>query len=855
MRPMQLEYQTRRNAASRRRWMVATLLATLALILPSAVLPAMAAVTVGGTRTGVVDHNASDDETDRPVDPEVPPVDVPDVNPTKPTDPEAEVSGNDPLVVFGLAGLTFDDIDPNKTPNLWKLAERSALGNLSVRTVRSTSCPVDGWLTISAGRRSGTQITEDQEQRCPQMPDIAAGKSDRNTPVSATVDGYEDYTLFNAARDYNAVPGQLSAALADMGHSCSLAIGAGAATALADAQGNVPKYLPAGSVPDSLDECPLTMVDLGALGDSGWIPGSDSTVATSGGDASNVLPGQEPKRDDGTADAPAAPEPTAEEVARAADALHERQLSAADAALGKYLASTPENTAVMVTGLSDSSGDPALRAVMVSQPGGNEGLLTSASTRREGLVQLTDMTPTMLNLMGYGRDGDFIGTPAQYAKKTTEITDDDTPNVATIDSVKALRIQATASSIVHGSTGTFSIFLDTLHYIFFGLLGIGLFAGWRSSRLNRAAASSGRASALAWVGLVLAAIPLGSFLANLVPWADSTSPRLALLGSLVVATAAVLAVVLAGPWRRSWLGRVGALGLLTAITLGVDVAAGSQLQLNSLLGYNPIVAGRFYGLGNMAVALFIVGALMGTAAVVSPLVRTGHSRRAALVSAAIGVACVGVLGNPSWGAKFGGTIAALAGFIVLVLMLLKIRLNFRRLLIVGVVALAALVGIAGLDYLRPAEQRSHFGLFFGQLLDGEVFGVLGRKLTANLSIISINPLLSLIVPCALLVLGLFLGWCYRWQRTRRLSQRWAGVLPSVLDDSAAIRAGFCATMLALLAGLVITDSGIAVPATGLMLLIPTLVALNAGKVKEMTSADSPPPVKRATAAGSVGGTK
>ncbi|TFV51848.1 hypothetical protein E4P41_21785, partial [Geodermatophilus sp. DF01-2] len=60
----------------------------------------------------------------------------------------------DRIVVVGIPGLVWDDVDPEATPNLWALAEGSPIGAVSVRAARSTSCVLDGWATLGAGNRA-----------------------------------------------------------------------------------------------------------------------------------------------------------------------------------------------------------------------------------------------------------------------------------------------------------------------------------------------------------------------------------------------------------------------------------------------------------------------------------------------------------------------------------------------------------------------------------------------------------------------------------------------------------------------------------------------------------------------------
>ncbi len=69
------------------------------------------------------------------------------------TTPSRDVAPT-PVVVVGAPGLAWSDLDRDDLPALSSLIEEGALGSLTVRAVRSRACAVDGWLTLSSGRRA-----------------------------------------------------------------------------------------------------------------------------------------------------------------------------------------------------------------------------------------------------------------------------------------------------------------------------------------------------------------------------------------------------------------------------------------------------------------------------------------------------------------------------------------------------------------------------------------------------------------------------------------------------------------------------------------------------------------------------
>ncbi len=130
--------------------------------------------------------------------------------------------------------------------------------------------------------------------------------------------------------------------------------------------------------------------------------------------------------------------------------------------------------------------------------------------------------------------------------------------------------------------------------------------------------------------VVVLAIPLLGFLSGLVRY-----DRLG-IGGYLAALLAGAAVLSAGAWvlgRRRPLVAPGVLMGATFALLIIDVVLGGRLQINTVFGYSPIVAGRFSGFGNLAYGLLAMSAIATATIVVgaatgTPLGRLGGRRRA-----------------------------------------------------------------------------------------------------------------------------------------------------------------------------------------------------------------------------------
>jgi hypothetical protein len=158
--------------------------------------------------------------------------------------------------------------------------------------------------------------------------------------------------------------------------------------------------------------------------------------------------------------------------------------------------------------------------------------------------------------------------------------------------------------------------------------------------------------------------------------------------------------------------------------------------------------------------------------------------------------------------------------------ILQIKVTWRRLLAVGggTVLVVLLLGL--LDWLRPAESRSHLGRFVQTAVDGGAWDVISRKLDQNMSLLFGNPL-SLLIPIGLVVLAYVLA--------RPLS-RAAGPLRRSFGRVQLLRPGLIAVLVMWLIGFAFNDSGTAIPAVGAALAIPLLVVLALRTLEDETFA-------------------
>lgn len=717
-----------------------------------------------------------------------------------PTETAAGSGTSTPMVVIGVAGLSWSDLNED-TPALEDLSS-GAIGSLVVRSVHPSTCPADGWLSLTSGSRAA-----DARGACRTLAD----------PVDGQVADWQDYTSEVAEQTYDARLGLLRSALADGGVSAT-PIGPGAAIALAGAEGGVADYQPLAATEDLADQvaeatgsADLLMIDAGTIVDPETVEEAE--------DANEVVRPE--------------PLPREDQVELIDDRL-EQILSGLEAA-----SPDGELPTVLLAGIADS-GESGLRAVAVTGHGAPAGLLSASSTRQPGYVMGTDLFTTVVDHFGVSDQvppGVTMGSPMTVAPgpaddggaRLQQVIDAGLHAQAVRPIVPAYFLLLVLLNLALFATVTLVLKRSTANRIGTALarrFGRRRGVEWVRQRLNLPVPAL---RTLRIVALGIGAMPISSFLANLLPWWRVQPPVLALAGLILAIDALIVALALLGPWRRRTFGPAAFVAGVTAVALAVDVVTGATMQVSAVMGVSALVGARFYGMNNTSFALFTVATLMVTIVLANPLVLAGRRRLAAWVVLVIGVVAAALDGAPAFGADFGGPPALLAAFGVLALLALGVRLNWKRLLGVVILAGMASVLLAFVDWLRPPAERTHLGRFFQTVLDGGLWEVVWRKLDQNISIVFGNRPLTILAICGVLTVVYVLA---RPIRTALTSPRggefaWlsAGNPISLMGrDAPMLKPGLVAMAVALGVGMAINDSGIAIAAIGVSLGVPLLIA-------------------------------
>ncbi len=321
---------------------------------------------------------------------------------------------------------------------------------------------------------------------------------------------------------------------------------------------------------------------------------------------------------------------------------------------------------IVIQRVSRAGGNELLWSAAGGLPGGAGRELSSQSTNQRGVIASFDVAPTILTHLGLAVPADMRGKP---------IVTDGPLRSASLRALMA-RLYALAGRRLKA-------------------LGC-LLCAWALLLVLAAP----RARARAWAMRTGALGVLWAPVVVLIPAALEPSAAVEYL-TIALACMALGALTDALlPWPRALLPPA----IVAIVALSADALAGTQLLMRSLLGPDPLLGARFYGIGNELKSGLAVLALAAVAAALYPSTR---GRRAALAMAGAGAVLAVVEGSARIGAGVGGAILVSFGFALAVAMLVPGALTRRRALIVLVSPVAALVALAAID-LATAHGTGHF---------------------------------------------------------------------------------------------------------------------------------------------------
>lgn len=430
-----------------------------------------------------------------------------------------------------------------------------------------------------------------------------------------------------------------------------------------------------------------------------------------------------------------------------------------------------------------------LSPALMYKPGGQAGLLISATARTRGLISNIDIGPTIIHAAGLDVPEFVTGRPAMA-----------TPSDYAVEHLQ--RLERIASR-------NYAIQIPVLVCV--GILVV--ISATLSEIVLRKSRRAWHRKALGAAFLVIMSIP-GTLL--LVDGLEGQGIAAYLL-NLTLGVLAILVVAWLVSGLLTWIRRGRQIPLpavifgSTALLVVVDVLTGARLLRWSISSCDQITGIRYYGLGNEYMGLLIGAALLGPVLFLrsschgSAKNQNTLSRPATIAPVTIWFLFTAfVIGFPRLGANVGGLLTAVPAFGIAVVSLLGIRVRARHVLALLALGFITVAVFATVDVLSPGIGGSHLGR---SIALARIYGwdwlvyLIGGKILMHIGILKL-PQTYYPLLCSIPFFLMYGG-------------RMKAEMASVRETDVLYRIGFPAVLAGMVTALLFNDSGI-VPAVFIM---------------------------------------
>jgi hypothetical protein len=410
------------------------------------------------------------------------------------------------------------------------------------------------------------------------------------------------------------------------------------------------------------------------------------------------------------------------------------------------------------------------RALSIGIAGrGYDGNLTSDSTRLDGYVLSTDVAPTILERLG-------VAVPSQMSGQPIRAEGEVDP-AAVVSLGERMAVISERRGPVIG--------LSLLVWLI--LLGVALALQSRGSLGTHTVPKEPRdrrdlvRPGVRVVGLSVIYLPLLLLLGAALEPGQGIEQALVMLGAPVLA---VLTLATLGGYRA-----LAVASAATVLAYAIDVVAGSPLTALSLLGPNPGLGVRFYGIGNELEALLAVLIVAGTGAGLTGFAPRLSPRGCAIAFLAIGLGAALVFAAGRFGADVGAAIVFPVGAAVAAALIAARRRRSALLIVALPFAVVALLAL--IDLVSGANAH-----LTRSVLDAGGLGDLGDVAQRRLQLSAhsfARPIVFVFLPLIVALAALAVA------RRERL-RAW-------LDGRPAMGAGLLGAVVATVVGTLANDSG------------------------------------------------
>lgn len=245
--------------------------------------------------------------------------------------------------------------------------------------------------------------------------------------------------------------------------------------------------------------------------------------------------------------------------------------------------------------------------------------------------------------------------------------------------------------------------------------------------------------------------------------------------------------------------------LLTITVIAIDSVIGTPLMKNSIMSYDAIIGARYYGMGNEYQGIAIGSAIFGLSVLLD------YNKIPKWVASVLCLIILITTASPTMGANVGAAISECVAYLLLVLLIFNVKLDFKKVILLGLAAVGVVFAFAAIDIISGSE--SHLSGFIKQIMingPSEIIQTFSRKIQMNLKLAKTSVWVNILLA-GVAIVGVLIF------KPSRHFRKLAKNHPFVFK-------GFIATLVGCGVTLLVNDSGIVAAATAcIYILIPLII--------------------------------
>lgn len=258
-------------------------------------------------------------------------------------------------------------------------------------------------------------------------------------------------------------------------------------------------------------------------------------------------------------------------------------------------------------------------------------------------------------------------------------------------------------------------------------------------------------------------------------------------------------------FRKDDIKQMGFYAFLTIGLIIIDCVIGTPLMKSGIMSYDAINGARYYGVGNEYEGVTIASAVFALAVLLN------YKKISKWLAVVLSLVILITSAMPSMGANVGGAISECVAYLLFILLIFDIKLDLKKIIMIGVATVLIVVAFAGLDFLMGTE--SHLAVFTNQIIQegpAAIFNTFGRKIQMNLKLAKSSVWVNILIVSIIIIGALIF--------------KPSGYFKKIHDKYPMIFKGFMASFVGCIVTLLVNDSGIVAASTAaIYILIPIII--------------------------------